>query len=243
MCTLTILRENHRVLLTMNRDDIAAREELPPHVWPSAKPEFVAPRDVQAGGTWIGVNRHGLIACLLNRYDAAPAGRQSRGEIVIRAMRGSSIEESVSAIGALELGEYSPFTCLVIAHGGAMRLDWTGANLGRADIASDAPVFMATSSSWRFDEVKAQREALFQDIISSGGDAAGNLAAFHTRRVPEDDAWAPMMLRPQSQTKSVTQVEIAAGVAEMRYWTRAAAIASTLKNPERLLRIHTGLTL
>jgi uncharacterized protein with NRDE domain len=66
----------------MNRDDLADRPEAAPAEWPSAKPAFVAPKDLQAGGTWIGVNDHGVIACLLNRYDAAPAGHISRRSIV-----------------------------------------------------------------------------------------------------------------------------------------------------------------
>ncbi|MFN3464837.1 MAG: NRDE family protein [Terricaulis sp.] len=237
MCTLTILRENSRLLVTMNRDDIATREEAPPHVWPNTDPDFVAPRDELAGGTWIGVNRHGVIACLLNRYDAAPKGQLSRGDIVIEAMGGASIERSLSAVTSLDLGAYSPFSCLVIAEGGAARLDWTGASIRRQDCSSGAKAVMATSSSWRFDEVKAQREALFHEIMSGGGDAAGNLAAFHTRRVRADDAWAPMMLRSQSQTKSVTQIELSPRGAEMRYWTRDAAISRKLKTPDRCVRI------
>ncbi len=238
MCTLTILRENGRVLVTMNRDDAATRGETPPQLWPNTDLKFIAPRDVQAGGTWIGVNRDGVIACLLNRYDAAPIGRQSRGGIVIEAMRGSSIEASVGAVNSLALEAYSPFTCIVISKGGAVRLDWDGADIRRGDFAAGMDIVMTTSSSWRFDEVKAQREALFEDMMSSGGDAAGELASFHTRRVPEDDAWAPMMLRPQSQTKSVTQIELSQRGAEMRYWTREAAIARRLNTPEYSVRIR-----
>ncbi|MEZ5956233.1 MAG: NRDE family protein [Hyphomonadaceae bacterium] len=237
MCTLTILRESGRVLVTMNRDDAASREEAPPQRWPDAELAFGAPRDVQAGGTWIGANRHGIIACLLNRYDDAPKGKQSRGGIVIEAMRGASIEASVGAVTSLELTTYSPFTCIVIVKGGAVRLDWDGTRLRRGDFANDEELAMATSSSWRFDEVKAQREALFQDLMSDRGDIANKLATFHSRRVPADDAWAPMMLRPQSLTKSVTQIELIPSGAEVRYWTREAAIARELKAPEHSIHI------
>lgn len=238
MCTLTILREKDRMLVTMNRDDVANREEAPPQLWSNADLEFIAPRDMHAGGTWIGVNRDGVIACLLNRYDAAAVGRQSRGGIVIEAMRGSSIEASVGAVNAIELTAYSPFTCIVIAHGGGARLDWDGVALRRGDFVAGEEIVMATSSSWQFDEVKAQRERLLQVMMSSGADTAGALESFHTKRVPEDDAWAPMMLRPQSQTRSVTQVELFQGGAEMRYWTRKAAIARGLTAPEHCLHIR-----
>ncbi|MBK8543605.1 MAG: NRDE family protein [Caulobacteraceae bacterium] len=237
MCTLTILRESGRVLVTMNRDDVATREEAPPQLWSNTDLEFIGPRDVQAGGTWIGVNRHGVIACLLNRYDNAPKGARSRGGIVIEAMRGASIEASVGVVSSLALEAYSPFTCIVIAQGGAVRLDWDGAHIDRRVFATGQEIAMATSSSWRFDEVKAQRETLFRDLMSGSGDAAGKLATFHTRRVPGDDAWAPMMLRQHSQTKSVTQIELSHHGAQMRYWTRESATARGLERPEQSIRI------
>ncbi len=237
MCTLTILRESNRLLVTMNRDDIAERQEAPPAHWPNAQPAFVAPRDLQAGGTWIGVNGHGVVACLLNRYDAAPVGRMSRGSIVIEAMRGSTIEAARNALAGLDHGAFSPFTCLVIGQSSAMRLDWTGGRLEHGDLPATDNNIMVTSSSWQFDKVKAQREALFQEIWSNGGDAAGNVATFHAQRVNAHDAWAPMMQRPQSETKSVTQVELSSLGAEMRYWTRDAAIDRRLTFPATSIRL------
>lgn len=231
MCTLTILRDEGRVLVTMNRDDLAGRPEAAPEEWPSAKPTFVAPKDLQAGGTWIGVNANGVIACLLNRYDPAPAGCTSRGSIVLEAMRNASVDDACNALKALDHAAYSPFTCLLVGHDSSTRLDWTGARLTRTNLpASD--IIMATSSSWQFDEVKAKREGLFRRIWANGGGTADRVATFHSRRDSAHDVWAPMMQRPQSQTKSVTQVELTPRGAEMRYWTRDAAIASQLSAPD-----------
>jgi uncharacterized protein with NRDE domain len=227
MCTLTVLRERDRVLVTMNRDDVAARPEAAPTHWPHTKPTFVAPKDMQAGGTWIGVNADGVIACLLNRYDSAPPGRTSRGSIVPEALRASSVDGARNALTMIDHSAYSPFTCVVVSRNGATRLDWTGATLTHTDLAADDTI-MLTSSSWKFDEVKAQREALFQRVWSNGRDAADRVATFHARRETAHDAWAPMMQRPQTETKSVTQVELSPLGAEMRYWTRDAAIENRL---------------
>lgn len=240
MCTLTVVREADRLLVTMNRDDVADREEAPPTLWPVARPVFVAPRDVQAGGTWIGVNRHGVIACLLNRYDDAPTGRTSRGNIVIEAMRGATITTACGDLTALDHRAYSPFSCLLIAMNGVVRLDWTGASLRRQEL-SDANELMTTSSSWRFDDVKAEREALFEEIWSWRRNAADKVATFHTRRIRANDAWAPMMLRPKSRTKSVTQIELTPDGAEMRYWTRETAIINELRAPESSIHIRTSV--
>lgn len=232
MCTLTLLREQDRVLVTMNRDDVAHRLEAAPAIWPNAKPTFVAPRDLQAGGTWIGANVNGVVACLLNRYDAAPQGRTSRGAIVLEAMRGANVGEARNALSALDHSAYSPFTCVVIGSDGAARVDWTGAALKHAELPLTDEAIMMTSSSWQFDAVKARREALFRSVWSNGKDTADRVATFHSRRESAHDAWAPMMHRAQSQTKSVTQVELSARGAEMRYWTRDAAIENRLTTPD-----------
>ena len=236
MCTLTILRENERLLVTMNRDDIATRAEAAPSLWPNADPVFAAPKDLQAGGTWIGVNAHGVIACLLNRYDAAPAGRTSRGAIVLTAMRAASVEDACATLSALDHSAYSPFTCVIADRRGAARLDWTGSRFDRSDLPI-GPDAMLTSSSWQFDEVKAQREALFREIWSNGESASDRLAAFHCRRESAHDSWAPMMQRPQSQTKSITQIELTPIAAEMRYWTRDTAISNELAAPDTSIRL------
>lgn len=237
MCTLTVLREDSRLLVTMNRDDLAARPEAAPTVWPNADPTFVAPKDLQAGGTWIGMNELGVIACLLNRYDSAPAGRISRGSIVPEAMRHGSVEAASSALKAIDHNGYSPYTVLIVGLQGAIRLDWTGAELTHHKLSAEDDIVMATSSSWRLEEVKAQREALWRQTWCNGGEAEHRIATFHSRREREHDAWSPMMQRPQSQTKSVTQIELTPSGGEMRYWTRDAAIATQLTAPDATVRV------
>jgi len=236
MCTLSILRDAKNLTVTMNRDDAAARTETPPSLWPAAKSAFAAPRDMQAGGTWIGVNGHGLVACLLNRYDVAPPGRSSRGAIVVAAMEATSVENGHAILAELDHQLYAPFTCVLIDRMGASRLDWTGAAASRTDLDPIGET-MLTSSSWRFDDVSAMRADLFHTLRETESDAIARIAAFHTRRDSANDAWAPMMQRPHSETKSVTQIAITDEGAEMRYWSREAAIARQLEAPDTVIRV------
>lgn len=236
MCTLSILRSAGSVTVTMNRDDAAARTEAPPSLWPAAKTAFAAPKDLRAGGTWIGVNAHGVIACLLNRYDAAPVGRTSRGAIVVEAMNATNLKAAYSALAALDHSFYAPFTCVLIDRDGASRLDWTGANASRTELDAQSDT-MVTSSSWQFDEVSAKRRNLYQELRETESDASARIAAFHAHRDSTRDAWAPMMQRPLSETKSVTQIEITGEAAEMRYWSREAAITRHLTVPGTVVRI------
>lgn len=236
MCTLSIVRDAKGVTVTMNRDDAASRPEAPPSLWPSTKVAFAAPKDLQADGTWIGVNGHGVIACLLNRYDAAPLGRTSRGAIVVEAMTATNVESAYSALAALDHASYAPFTCVLIDRDRAGRLDWTGSTVSRTDLDTKDHA-MLTSSSWQFDEVSAKRRDFFQTLRETESDAVARIAAFHSHRDITRDAWAPMMRRPHSETKSVTQVALTDQAPEMRYWSRDAAIARKLRAPETVVRI------
>ena len=91
MCTVVILRRpEHRwpILIAANRDEMLDRPWSPPaRHWPD-RAEVVAGRDELAGGTWLGVNDHGLVAAVMNRPGSlGPADdKRSRGELVLEAL-------------------------------------------------------------------------------------------------------------------------------------------------------------
>ncbi|MDP5291474.1 NRDE family protein [Oceanimonas sp. CHS3-5] len=65
-----------------NRDEFHARPTAPAGWWPDS-PGLWAGRDLQAGGTWLGVTRGGRFAALTNFREGAPqSGKRSRGELV-----------------------------------------------------------------------------------------------------------------------------------------------------------------
>lgn len=237
MCTLTLLREADRVTVTMNRDDLIVRAEGGPQIQTHQGATFAAPLDLQAGGAWIAVNTHGVVACLLNRYDPAPAGAVSRGAIVVDAMRAADAAEAVTRLQALHHELYAPFTCIVVTRNAQARFDWNGAE-ARATMCEDSNPWMTTSSSWAFEDVRARREALFAATWSRPDAPCDKIAAFHCQPISNGDAWAPMMKREKSHTKSVTQVEIGAGSATMRYWRRECAIANGLSAPNTALSLE-----
>jgi hypothetical protein len=219
----------------MNRDDVIERPESGPRLWSKHGSTFAAPIDLQAGGVWIGVNAHGVIACLLNRYDAgAPVGVSSRGAVVVDAMRASAATEALKRLQALDHLLYSPFTCIVLSLTAGVRFDWDGAHAQAAALDEASP-WMTTSSSWALDEVRKRRQALFAATWSQPGDPDSKISAFHCRSVEGGDAWAPMMKRESSQTKSVTQVEVGSGRATMKYWRRERALAQGLSDAETAL--------
>jgi hypothetical protein len=104
------------VLLAANRDEMLDRPWLPPaRHWPD-RPEVVGGRDELAGGTWLGLNNHGVVAGILNRqHSLGPAaGMRSRGELVLEALDHADAAQAAAALAGLDTRAYRPFN-LVIA--------------------------------------------------------------------------------------------------------------------------------
>ena len=93
MCTLIALWRavpGYDILIGMNRDESAKRAADPPAVIESDS-VIVAPRDRQAGGTWVGASGTGLVAALSNRRGRNSSTARSRGLLVLDALRQTSV--------------------------------------------------------------------------------------------------------------------------------------------------------
>jgi uncharacterized protein with NRDE domain len=68
MCTVTItpLKGQNSFVLTSNRDESPARETLPPKLYDIEGLKMAFPKDVLAGGTWLGISESKRVICLLN---------------------------------------------------------------------------------------------------------------------------------------------------------------------------------
>lgn len=117
MCTLVLFRDvfaRYPFVLAANRDELYARATSGPTVL-REDPRVVGGRDLEKGGTWMGVSRAGLLAGVTNhRTGRAPdRSRRSRGEIVVEAVASSSIEDAVAYVGSLRATDYNPFNLLI----------------------------------------------------------------------------------------------------------------------------------
>lgn len=118
MCTLILLwRPEHPwpLLLAANRDERLERASLPPgRHWPD-RPEVVAGLDQAAGGSWLGLNDHGLVAAVMNREGTLGpvSGKRSRGELVLEALDHAEADAAAGALADLDPGSYRPFNLVV----------------------------------------------------------------------------------------------------------------------------------
>lgn len=119
MCTIVLLRRPGHgwpLMLAANRDEMLTRGTLPPGChWPD-QPQVIAGRDLEAGGTWLGLNDRGLVAAISNRRGSlGPArGMRSRGELPLKVLAHDSAARAAADLGELDAGLYRPFN-LVIA--------------------------------------------------------------------------------------------------------------------------------
>ena len=117
MCTLALYFQTfpgYPVVVAANRDEYLNRPSAPPCALQRV-PWIFGGKDLQAGGTWLGVNQYGLLAGLLNRHTLEPndPARRSRGLLSLDALQTSSAAEAAARIGREPADRHNPFNLLV----------------------------------------------------------------------------------------------------------------------------------
>ena len=117
MCLIVIAVEAHPdypLIIAANRDEFYSRPTAPLDFWED-HPAILAGRDLQSGGTWLGISRAGRIAAVTNYRDPAsmaPWGK-SRGQLVRDFLTGNQPPDRYLKDVAQQAGEYSGFNLVV----------------------------------------------------------------------------------------------------------------------------------
>lgn len=150
MCTVILLhRPGHAwpAIVAANRDERLDRAWDPPETWWPDHPGIVGGRDRTAGGTWMALNRAGVLAAVLNRPGSlGPApSKRSRGELPLIALADApSAAAAARRLTALRAAEWRPFNLVVVDRSGGVFLRGTGAGRPEA-VPLPAGVSMVTA--------------------------------------------------------------------------------------------------
>ncbi|WP_302080831.1 NRDE family protein [Salinibaculum rarum] len=130
MCTITFAWqafEDAPVVVAANRDEQDDRPSEPPARRDWERP-VVAPRDSEAGGTWIGYNDAGVLVAITNRWlEESIAGDRSRGLLVRDALNHDSAEDAVRFVEReLDRRSYQGFNLVVADASAALLVEWDG---------------------------------------------------------------------------------------------------------------------
>lgn len=116
MCLILLAWRAHPtypLVVAANRDEFHARPASPAAFW-GDHPSVLAGRDLEAGGTWMGVARNGRFAAVTNyRGGHEPRAAESRGALVAGFLLGDATAEDYVAGVRGRAASYSGFNLLV----------------------------------------------------------------------------------------------------------------------------------
>ena len=116
MCIVAIAHlasSRYPLIVAANRDERYLRETAPADWWHGPE-SLLAGRDLEAGGTWLGVTGSGRFAAVTNIFvGLREAGARSRGALVTAFLEGSATPAQYAAEVERHATEYGPFNLLL----------------------------------------------------------------------------------------------------------------------------------
>lgn len=123
-------------MVAANRDELLERPALPMTVLSERAPRVLGGRDELAGGTWLAVNEHGVVAGLTNRpvEGGRDPAKRSRGELPLVAARRRSAAAAVAALQReIDPTHYNPAWMLVGDRVSLFAVDLSGRDAVRVE--------------------------------------------------------------------------------------------------------------
>ena len=117
MCLILLAFDSHpdySLIVAANRDEFYDRPTAPAEFWPDA-PHVLAGRDLQAGGTWLGIDRSGRFAAVTNYRQGTrePTAARSRGHLVSGFLTSEAAPIEYLRQVERDRGRYNGFNLLV----------------------------------------------------------------------------------------------------------------------------------
>jgi uncharacterized protein with NRDE domain len=119
MCTLALfvnVFDAYPLLVAANRDERYDRPAAAPALI-AKHPKIIAGRDLRAGGTWLGINEHGLMVGILNRRpseaNVVDASLRSRGLLCLDLLARRNTTDAFEFLNHHQT-KYNPFTLVCV---------------------------------------------------------------------------------------------------------------------------------
>ncbi|MBK6321745.1 MAG: NRDE family protein [Burkholderiales bacterium] len=213
-----------RLLLLSNRDEFYARAALPLHWWDAngaKESRVLAGKDLQGGGTWLGVSRSGRLAALTNYHtvEAQRTDAPSRGELVAGFLQSDSPAGAYLAQLRQNAANYNPFNLLVFDGAQLMGLESRGARILKMEPGIGAVSNANFHTPW--PKLTRLRQALETQIEHQQLQANQLLPLLHNRDLAHDEA-LPRTGVPLELERALS----AAFIATPTYGTRACSVVA-----------------
>ncbi len=196
MCLILVayrLTPGQPLIVAANRDEFYARPSAAAHWWDDA-PGLLAGRDLQAGGTWLGVQANGRFAAVTNFTDPGrPPPPCSRGALVADFLRGA--QTSLDYAAGIRGEQYQGFNLLL----------WDGQTLACASnrVATqtlEPGCYALTNARLGARWPKAvDGVARLRQCVQAGTDPDGLIALLRDDRLPASHAGAALSETAESR--------------------------------------------
>lgn len=116
MCLILFSFRAHRhfpLVVAANRDEHYSRPAAPAAFWED-QPDIYAGRDLEKGGTWMGLHGNGRFAAITNYREGTPgpAAPRSRGDLVSGFLAGNDSAEDFFHQAARRSADYNPYSMI-----------------------------------------------------------------------------------------------------------------------------------
>jgi len=233
MCSLSFLPTKDGFHLLMNRDEQRTRAAAsPPQLHACGGLTALYPSE-PSGGTWIGLNDHGLTTALINWYskpqlESNPAF--SRGDIIPRLLSSDTIGAAEAILRDLPLRSLNPFRIFMVYEKEERLIE----------CRSDALTMQRIIHPWKrshwfssgYDEARTatiREQTCTVALRDSKTDPAGLIRDLHRSHSPEKGPFSLCMHREDARTVSFTEIAWTKGSATMAYQDGPPCNLSTTK--------------
>lgn len=170
MCLVVIAHRVHPglpLIVAGNRDEFHGRPASAADWW-TDRAQVLAGRDLEAGGTWLGVDRRGRFATVTNFRDAdrPPPGLESRGHLVTGFVEDNG--DPFEFASALDGERYAGFNLLGVADG---RLVYAS-NRGGATRELDPGIYAVANATLDTPWPKVERTRAHLDALIRNDDVS-----------------------------------------------------------------------
>lgn len=228
------------VVVAANRDEAFDRPSSPPFVWTGSVP-FLAPRDDQAGGTWMGLNARGLFVGIANRFRTPrDRSRASRGHIVTRALARADVKSLHRELAGIDPRAFNAFHLFYADAGGAAGITWSdGEKLSQERLGPG--VYAITERSFGADEVD-RAAAIVSRWPAALPDGAPDVAALEAMLAHHEEGnplGSVCIHLPQFNfgTRSSAVLLLSADLPSARlFWAEGSPCSTPYREDPRLLR-------
>lgn len=211
MCTVTYFPlGGNNFVLTSNRDETPLRKTISPKEYIEKGVTLIYPKDVLAGGTWIGLSEKKRLVCLLNgafvKHQRKEYYKMSRGLIVKMILIADNFVDFIKNFDFLGI---EPFTIILVDWNkqlNTFELVWDGKTKHFIKLPQEPRIW--SSSALYNSAMKETRKNWFTDWLGKNAEFdQQKILEFHKNETLGTEEISIKMKRTFVETVSVTSIK------------------------------------